>query len=172
PTFTLLTTLRKEDCGNMLSKRIGWKKYSPVERFNLRHKKLSNGCWKWSGHLVKGYGSLWANGKHNYAHRFSYELYIGKIPPSLTIDHLCRNTWCVNPKHLEPVTVRENNLRGVSLFAINFRKTHCLKGHKFNTKNTYTYKSKVNGETYRGCRVCGRIRGMNSYRKLNANLPR
>lgn len=42
-----------------------------------------------------------------------YELLVGPIPEGLTIDHLCRNTMCVNPDHLEPVTHRENLMRGV-----------------------------------------------------------
>ena len=48
------------------------------------------------------------------AHRFAYEEYVGPIPDGLQIDHLCRNKWCVNPEHLEPVTCRENALRGVA----------------------------------------------------------
>lgn len=41
-----------------------------------------------------------------------YELLVGPIPPGLQIDHLCRNKICVNPAHLEPVTHRENLMRG------------------------------------------------------------
>jgi hypothetical protein len=46
------------------------------------------------------------------AHRWMYEQKIGPIPKGLVIDHLCRNTRCVNPDHLEPVTRGENTRRG------------------------------------------------------------
>lgn len=69
-------------------------------------------CWRWTGaHVSKGYGSFWLDGKAQPAHRVVYELVKGKIPEGLHLDHLCRNRWCVNPEHLEPVTLQENNRR-------------------------------------------------------------
>lgn len=47
----------------------------------------------------------------------------------LQLDHLCRNIACANPEHLEPVTQRENVLRGVGPTAINAAKTTCIHGH-------------------------------------------
>jgi len=38
----------------------------------------------------------------------------GKIDNSLTVDHLCRNRRCVNPHHLELVSITENQRRGSS----------------------------------------------------------
>lgn len=55
-----------------------------------------------------GYGMI---GK-SYAHRLSYEKYVGPIPEGLQIDHLCRNRACINHRHMEPVTSSENALRG------------------------------------------------------------
>lgn len=49
-----------------------------------------------------------------HAHRRSYELEYGPIPPGLQIDHLCREKACVNPDHLEAVTPRENVRRGMA----------------------------------------------------------
>jgi len=46
------------------------------------------------------------------AHRYSYELAEGPIPAGLQLDHLCRVRECVQPAHLEPVTHRENVIRG------------------------------------------------------------
>ncbi|MDP9224875.1 MAG: HNH endonuclease [Actinomycetota bacterium] len=83
------------------------------------------------------------------AHRVAYELLVGPIPEGLTLDHLCRNTSCVNPQHLEPVTVRENVLRGMGWGAKNKRKTHCHRGHPFDAKNTL----RIPGGT-RKCRTC------------------
>jgi hypothetical protein len=37
---------------------------------------------------------------------------VGPIPSGMQIDHLCRNTLCVNPDHMEVVTNAENGRRG------------------------------------------------------------
>src|SRR4051812_43742458 len=75
-----------------------------------------NGCWEWPGaRLVNGYGvgvvtlgTLGLKPRAFYAHRVAYEHWCGPIPEGLTIDHLCRNKLCVNPAHLEAVTLAEN----------------------------------------------------------------
>lgn len=110
-------------------------------------------CWEWP--LTKGerYAQFKHGGRLHLAHRFSYEVFVGSIPEGLTIDHLCRNTACVRPEHLEPVTMRVNVLRGDSFASHNKRKTHCDSGHEFTLENT-----RINGDGSRGCRECGRIR--------------
>lgn len=120
----------------------------PAERFwpKVRVGKTPQDCWVWIGaRHFKGYGSFCGK-----AHRFSYELFKGPIPAGLTIDHLCRNTYCVNPEHLEAVTNRENILRGISPPAIFAKKTHCSKGHEFTPENTYIRNYKIG----RKCRIC------------------
>ena len=72
----------------------------------------SGSCWLWLAATSHGYGTFQSNGKLVRAHRYAYELLVGPIPGGLVIDHLCRTTACVNPEHLEPVTQRENLLRG------------------------------------------------------------
>ena len=109
-------------------------------------------CWLWIGTKDgSGYGLLYINGHLVKAHRFAYELLVGSIPEGLTIDHLCRNRACVNPDHLEPVTMRTNLLRGNGWAAQNARKAHCPQGHPFDEQNTY-YDPKGG----RRCRVCRR----------------
>ena len=98
----------------------------------------SSACWLWPGALTGGgYGHRWWHGKTNRVHRVAYELSVGPITKGLQLDHLCRNRPCFNPRHLEPVTRRENILRGESPAALNARKTHCKRGHEFTEENTY-----------------------------------
>lgn len=60
----------------------------------------------------KGYVQVRLDGRLVSAHREMYERIVGPIPPELQLDHLCRNRRCVNPGHLEPVTCKENIVRG------------------------------------------------------------
>jgi hypothetical protein len=83
----------------------------------------------------------------------SYETFVGPIPDGLTIDHLCCNPPCINPEHLEVVTMRENLRRGRSPVGVNARRTHCLHGHAFDERNTWICK-----EGKRHCRECHRLR--------------
>lgn len=115
---------------------------------------VGDGCWEWTGARVShGYGNFRTNGRNYGAHRLSYEHFVGPIPDGLQLDHLCRNRACVRPDHLEAVTNRENQLRGVRTFtAIHATKTHCLNGHPFDEENTLRYKGG------RWCRRCHRDR--------------
>lgn len=113
-----------------------------------------SGCWLWVGsRTTAGYGSFFFS-KQRYAHRFAYELCIGKIPDGLELDHLCRIRCCVNPSHLEPVTTQENGRRGMAITARNARKTHCIHGHPFTPENTYRDRNRNS----RSCRTCHRER--------------
>jgi HNH endonuclease len=113
----------------------------------------ADACWLWRGSKVtKGYGRFGVGGRSVGAHRVAYELLVGPIPEGLTLDHLCRVRACVNPAHLEPVTNRENVLRGVGISAKHARKTHCNHGHELTPENTET-----NGN-HRRCVTCRRKR--------------
>lgn len=110
----------------------------------------TDACWHWTGTKTRnGYGILWHEGSRWLAHRLAYTSLVGKIPDGQTIDHLCRTRDCVNPLHLEPVTHRENVLRGEGIAARRSRQTHCSNGHEFTDDNTYRY---PNGR--RACRQC------------------
>ncbi len=109
-----------------------------------------NSCWLYSGYKSKGgYCQFWSNGKTVLAHRYSYELHKNKIPSGLVIDHLCKTRNCVNPKHMEVVTLEENSLRGITS-QNNLKKEVCLRGHIFSEENTYIHKTTKE----RVCRKC------------------
>ncbi len=124
-----------------------------AERFWMKvDKRGINECWPWLAHTTSnGYGRFKLNNRLILAHRMAYEMYKGPIPESLTLDHLCRNRICVNPAHLEPVTLKDNNLRGFSFAAQNAKKTHCAHDHPFDLLNTYF--SHEGGRACRKCRV-------------------
>ena len=72
-------------------------------------------CWLWTrGKTAGGYGSLVLDGRRQYAHRVAYRLFKGEVPAGYELDHLCRNTSCLNPAHLEAVTHTENVRRGAA----------------------------------------------------------
>ena len=82
------------------------------ERINSRcQPEPMSGCWLWSNKLQKGYGMFKYNGKRVMAHRVSYVAFSGDIPEGHVVDHLCATKSCVNPDHLEAVTVSENSRR-------------------------------------------------------------
>lgn len=139
-----------------------------LERFQSKYKPLQNGCWEWKAAKgVGGYGRFSYKGRGECAHRASYMIYVGEIAEGMTIDHLCKNTSCVNPKHLEVTTQHENCIiRGSSPAAVNATKTHCKRGHEFDYENTYTYLSR--GRQKRTCRKCEHNRYLK--RKINKGV--
>lgn len=76
----------------------------------IRYTVNDSGCWIWDGAIAAetGYGTC----QKKMAHRVVYEREVGPIPDGLVLDHLCRVRACVNPSHLEPVTIGENARRG------------------------------------------------------------
>lgn len=125
--------------------------------------QITKDCWEWTGaHTSGGYAHAIFDGKNVSVHRWMYEFLTQPIAKDLHIDHLCRNRGCVNPDHMEPVTPRENVIRGDSpaLAAIKqLSKTHCPQGHEYNNENTYVHPI-TRG---RNCKECRRIRGRNLY---------
>ncbi len=151
------------------------------ERFNAKWEAVTeSGCWLWMGATNGvGYGTFYVRPtdgafyvrpkcgrqRMTYAHRLSYELHKGPLPEGLTIDHLCRVRCCVNPGHLEAVTLRVNLLRGEGLPAKCAKKTHCPQGHPYDATNTHHHR---NGS--RQCRECGRRRDRRNYARRKAAL--
>lgn len=122
------------------------------ERLFARRFITNTGCWLWTGRLTrKGYGQISVGNGMKQVHRVAYQEFVGPIPDGLTLDHLCRVRHCFNTDHLEPVTLRENTLRGETITAKNIAKTVCPQGHPYDTENTRIYRGG------RHCRTCGRL---------------
>jgi len=125
---------------------------NPIVRFERWYiPEPNSGCWIWLGSLSgsKSYGYFCFNKRRHRAHRFSYELYRGPIPPDLVIDHLCRMPWCVNPDHLEVVTQKVNMERAAHTGR---RNLFCPKGHPKFGDNLYVFPNGTHT-----CRECVRI---------------
>lgn len=84
-------------------------------------------CWLWQRSIrPDGYGQVRWNGRPQLVHRVVYELLVGPIPDDRPqLDHLCRVRHCARPEHLEPVTNRENGLRGFGASGLNAAKDTC-----------------------------------------------
>lgn len=129
----------------------------PIEERFWEKVQRGQNHWLWLGSKTKlGYGTIWDSERQgkSMAHRVSWEIANGqKIPDGLVIDHLCRTPSCVNPEHLEVVTVAVNTERGLAGEVggrKNRNKTHCPQGHPYSPENTYYYNE---GRT-RVCRTC------------------
>jgi len=133
---------------------MAWSGFDP-KKLTARFEKFivrTPTCWFLKTKPNKrGYSRMSICNRRYYAHRVYYELIKGKIPIGLMLDHLCRNRRCVNPDHLEPVTIKENVMRGESPPATNDRKTQCSKGHPFDSVNTYY---RPNFPNQRFCKRC------------------
>lgn len=139
---------------------------SITDRIRAASIVLDAGCWVWARRRDRhGYGHIKIGGRSILAHRASYEAFVGAIPAGLTIDHLCANTLCVNPAHLEPVTMRANILRSNGITAVAARKTHCVRGHELAGENLYR-----SSTGKRHCRACNCLRTL-AYKRRKGGHP-
>ena len=130
-------------------------KHGPIPK----HRPELGCCWLWTAcKSAKGYGRFMVGGKRvAFAHRFAYELVVGKIPDGEELDHLCRNRSCVRPSHMKPGTHAENMRADGSQVGIpsgmrKLSKTHCPQGHPYSGENLMWQK---NGDKLnRRCRTC------------------
>ena len=116
----------------------------------LRLSDIIGECWVWKGNINDtGYGKINIRRKPYLAHRISYEVFIGEIHEGLQINHTCQNRACINPDHLEVITIKERNRRGNGIAAQHLRQTHCKRGHPLSGDNLLIHKSGS-----RECRAC------------------
>ena len=130
----------------------------------------ASGCWPWIGAIsTSGYGQISWPGFNKTrrvvrAHRLARAILAGDVPISSrdpildTLDHLCRNTVCVNPAHLEPASLRQNIQRGVPH---NSKKTRCG-----TCGGPYTH---IDADGRRKCRPCHRRANQRYYHRNKAS---
>lgn len=111
----------------------------------LRKVQMGPGCWQWIGcvnPLTRRPQCSW-RGISEHATIALWEIFNGKRPKGLVLDHLCKEGQCVNPFHLELVTQRENLRRN--------RKAFCKRQHPQTAENRQRF---PNGQER--CRLCKR----------------
>lgn len=148
-----------------------------IEQRFLKYVNKADSCWEWVGFTAReGYGRFRLGKSNPSAHRVAYELFVGEVPKGFVVDHKCHNSdtdckggWscmhrkCVNPKHLEAITQKENVMRGLGLAAKNANKTLCSRGHEFGEQSPYLI-----ALGRRRCRECGNLM-QNIRRQANAS---
>jgi hypothetical protein len=143
----------------------------------------SSACWPWTGSRnVAGYGRIGLGGRTHRAHRLAFQLFKGSISPDLHVDHGCHNRdlscrggsschhrTCCNPAHLFAATLAQNVLNSHSSPAArNAMKTHCNRGHEFNSRNT-----QVDASGRRRCRTCAGLTGRGQgHQALKVHCPK
>lgn len=100
-----------------------------------------------------GYSEARIDGRKWKVARYVYERMRGPIPAGMVVSHTCLNRACVNPFHLELLTIQESTRRGQERRQ---RPTHCKMGHPFDEKNTRVQRTGI-----RVCRKCRNARSRN-----------
>lgn len=118
-----------------------------IERLHQSYSVTESGCWEWRLRAdATGYGQFRWNLDGRtlsvQAHRAVYLDLIGEIKDGLVLDHLCKNRICVNPEHLEPVTVNENVRRS------SYLPGQCRRGHPWEGNE------RVKSDGNRQCNIC------------------
>ena len=118
----------------------------------IRNKVIVNSlfsCWLWQGSKNKGYGQLNIDGKTVKIHRLLFKFANGY--EAITINHICTIRNCVNPLHLESVTIKENNQFNLLQTRQTDKsfETHCQRGHLYTITNTYKKYCKECKKLYR-----------------------
>jgi hypothetical protein len=163
---------RQRFCSRSCTAKAPKRKTPEVERFwshvdrdgpTGEHRADLGPCWIWTAcKYPLGYGQFVTTGTRRRvaAHRWSWENENGLIPDGLVLDHLCRETSCVRPDHLEPVTNAVNVQRGKSgdLKPPNARPAQCRNGHPMTDQNSYRRAGRKDSWACRRCQADAQLR--------------
>lgn len=98
--------------GKPMPNSVEARRQAVLSKYRVEDRGYTSPCWVYE---KKGnyYAYATVAGSAEVAHRIFYKHHVGDIPEGLELDHLCRIMSCVNPAHLEPVTHKENVIRGL-----------------------------------------------------------
>lgn len=125
---TLDATRTCKSCGTPILRQTNWSHSYYASRLycnkscrdadrpdiNSDYVVSQTGCWEWQGHIDRnGYGKGYDRDRPlgmrvDWAHRISWRQLRGSIPAGMELDHMCENTVCINPDHLQIVTRAEH----------------------------------------------------------------
>lgn len=129
--------------------------------------KVRGQCWVWGGANGAGengaYGRYVFRGVKHRAHRLAYRDYGNNLADDQVVDHLCRNTLCVRPDHLESVTHAENAQRGRQSL---LNRGECRHGHEVTPDNLII--RKLSGKRVPACKICLTASQRKTYLKRKA----
>jgi hypothetical protein len=97
--------------GDPLIDKTHWPRHRRdiMERIKEKVSVSDDGCWEWQGmRLPAGYGQIFANGRHTYAHRAVIEYMHGPLETHQHVHHKCGNRACCNPDHLTVIAAGEH----------------------------------------------------------------
>lgn len=126
-------------------RHIGPLSETDIMRFGFWVKKTDT-CWIWQGNVTTaGYGRTSIGGQGDVgAHRVAWTIENGEIPDGKVIDHICHNTLCVNPSHLNAVTHKENLENYLPV-----RNETGYRGVRVHSSGKFYGEAKHNGKIYR-----------------------
>ena len=132
-----------------------------AKRF-YKYVEKTDSCWNWTGSKdARGYGQFGVNcgevRRTVRSHRFSFKHHYKSMRAGFVLDHICKNTLCVNPDHLREVTPSVNNYENSNSLAGTYHKRlSCFKGHTYTDGSYKHYPSQ--GKNNRFCLICQKER--------------
>lgn len=129
---------------------------------------LLTDCWPYANAKpgsYSGYGFIMIDGKQEAAHRMSWIMTNGPIPPDKPhILHSCDNPACVNPNHLRAGTNAENNEDKAKRNRVwNKKLDSCHRGHPRTPENYVAYPGRP---TVKVCKPCLNEKSLERYYAL------